>query len=125
MFEAQIAYSKQGLGSNFERGDCTGILSMTYALAGMPYDGVGGATVTGNKDFNSKFRVVDLSKEKMQVGDIALWENDHVAMYDPNAPRHPQATYIATFSAWTAYNGKYFDKKLDKWVKPFTLAWHM
>jgi len=103
-----VAYEKHGRESDLQEADCTGAVGLIYDLAGMRYEGVGGANVAGNADFNSKFRQLG-SNEKPQVGDIALWPNRHASMADPNAP--PDLKNRES-NAWSAY----------QWGTPFQPA---
>ena len=97
-----VPYAKRGRQSDLTSADCTGAVGMIYDMAGMHYEGVGGANVAGNVDFKSKFRELGAG-EKPQVGDIILWPNKHAAMFDPNATLRADRPRMTKPDAWSAY----------------------
>ena len=58
-----VPYAKRGRQSDLTSADCTGAVGMIYDMAGMHYEGVGGANVAGNADFKSKFRELGCRRE--------------------------------------------------------------
>jgi len=76
-----------GASSKGVAGDCSGTTNKIYIEAGFPYPYQSTASFVAFANKTSRFRKIDLSKNKPQAGDILLWSG-HMAIYAPFPEGH-------------------------------------